>query len=140
MTTEASDPNQYRLETEFQGEYVIHTRPDLPNVEEPHDQEAIDMVQGRWTSGDVIGTGGYGVVLKQKNDSGRLRAVKRVSRGALSAKEAGLSWELRVLAKLKDASIPTISGWNLIQTKREGKKETNFIKASNVVCAVFWLV
>ncbi|RPB08148.1 hypothetical protein P167DRAFT_539476 [Morchella conica CCBAS932] len=68
------------------------------------------MVQGRWTSGGVIGTGGYGVVLKQKNDSGRLRAVKRVSRDALSAKEAGFSWELRVLAKLKDASIPTISG------------------------------
>ncbi|KAH8150040.1 uncharacterized protein LAJ45_05726 [Morchella importuna] len=110
MATEASDPNQYRLETEFQGEYVIHTHPDFPDAEEPRDQGAIDMVQGRWTSGDVIGTGGYGVVLKQKNDSGRLRAVKRVSRGALSAKEAGFSWELRVLAKLKDASIPTISG------------------------------
>jgi hypothetical protein len=110
MTTEASDPNQYRLEAEFQGEYVIHTRPGLPDVEEPRDQEAIDMVQGRWTSGDVIGTGGFGVVLKQKNDSGRLRAVKRISRGALSVKEAGLSWELRVLAKLKDASVPIISG------------------------------
>ncbi|KAH0606805.1 uncharacterized protein H6S33_003639 [Morchella sextelata] len=43
-----------------------------------------------------------------KNDSGRLRAVKRISRGALSVKEAGLSWELRVLAKLKDASYPML--------------------------------
>lgn len=81
----------------FCGDHVVHTT---------HDEPGSAGVETRWTSGEKIGAGGFGIVLRHQDDKGQLRAVKKLYRHILTAKKIDVSRELGTLAKLK--SVGTI--------------------------------
>lgn len=68
---------------------------DLPDVE--------GRVE-RWSLGESIGDGRFGVVLRQKDGRGNFRAVKKLNHDILTAMRIDLSQELNTAVKLNDVS------------------------------------
>lgn len=106
MTTKAkpADHGKHKLETIFHEDYVIHTtyEPDLEAGEPGKNVE----VKKKWTLGETIGSGGFGVVLLQKEEKGQLRAVKRLHRDLMSpGKIDFFRRELDTLAALKAVGV-----------------------------------
>lgn len=100
-TSTAWKLDNYKLETEFGEDHVIHTT---------YEWE----LSTRWPTVSVwrqekkIGFGAFGSVSLQKEEGrGQPRAVKKISRDLLP--EAGFFNELIALTKLKDASAPGVT-------------------------------
>lgn len=99
--------DEFKLETTFgSGGIVVHT-----SLEE---QTAFPFqyfqfywktkVRSRWKKVRLIGSGGFGKVWLQENESGSKRAVKGVKRQRLRDGNVDISRELQLLAELREVS------------------------------------
>lgn len=94
----ASIPNRYKLETEFFNDHVVHEmyQHDAGGQQGP-------KVRSMWKLRNMIGSGAFGIVSLEQSDTGKLRAVKRLTRG-LGGGGAKYAREIHTLAQLIDVS------------------------------------
>lgn len=96
-TVSDSEVDEYKLETEFRHNYVVHTM----NMREPYAQL---WERPTWKQHKKIGRGAFGDVwLEKKRGRDELRAVKKLHREILP--KSGFSQELRALINLKEVSL-----------------------------------
>lgn len=126
MTSDTAKSNQYKLETTFHGDYVIHTTygSDLASG------RRVVEIKTKWKRKEVIGEGAFGTVwLEEEEARGELRAVKRMSN---RARNFNCSRELYTLKKLMDVSI--FLAWVLAFVANDILSETFTFRA------ISWLV
>jgi hypothetical protein len=80
----------FKLETQFLPEYVEH------HLSDPVHGNASQ----RWSRERILGQGGFGTVWLEEEKSGKLRAVKEVSKYAMEKSSVDYQKELIALAKL----------------------------------------
>lgn len=120
--TSTSQLDQYRLETIFDEDGVVHTY----KIDLAADQERLETKE-KWRHKQKIGAGGFGVVWLQEEEGGKVRAVKQLPR---DARNANYSRELATLAQVKDVSAPRL----LVSGANSRLSEPKF------VCTVYRLV
>lgn len=71
MSSQFSQFDQYKLNTELYEDYCIHITPCETGSEERTE---------RWSKGKTLGKGTFGTVWLEKEEKGTLRAVKQISK------------------------------------------------------------
>lgn len=93
---------RYRLNASFSGKTVTH-------VTQKTDLEAkLRRVEVRtvWNTEERLGAGAFGVVWRQRADSGKLRAVKIVSKAQLNMQEVEALIELQDVCPAPASQFP----------------------------------
>lgn len=98
MAIPISKLDRFKLETEFNDGYVVHSSYDWEYSTKGPRQLAT------WKEVKRIGSGAFGSVWLEKEARGQLRAVKRLQRDSLT----GFSQELLALVTLTDVSSPAV--------------------------------
>lgn len=83
--------NRYKLNASFNGKTVTHTALES-NLEAKQRRVKVQTV---WDTEDRLGAGAFGVVWRQRADTGQLRAVKVISKAKLNIREVEALIELQ---------------------------------------------
>lgn len=117
--------DKYKLETTVLDGSVIHTtyKTDLES------RQRRTVVQTKWTDKKKLGSGGFGIVVLQEAEGGKVRAVKKLLKGMANI---DYSRELTVLSKVAHVSFPN---------RGPGVRLTGYINsASRSLCLISRLV
>lgn len=135
MATSTLDIDQYRLQTTFDGDCVIHTykcgtvvQEDVKmedagceNEETEKKEQKEEEIKEKWRHKHKIGAGGFGVVWLQEAECGKVRAVKQLPR---DARNVNYSRELATMAEVKDVGFPCL----LVSRANNQSLESKFIR------------
>jgi hypothetical protein len=94
MTHSVSEADNFKLSTDFFDDYVVHLTGER-------------KVFATWNRDKSLGIGASGVVWREKDDKGQLRAVKSMLRDKILSPNS-LAHELAALIRLRDVSAPTV--------------------------------
>lgn len=126
MTSKTAKSDQYKLETTFHEDYVIHTTYGSDLASGRRQVE----IKTKWKRKEVIGEGAFGTVwLEEEEARGELRAVKRMSN---RVRNFDFSRELYTLKKIMDVGVFLV--WVLVFVADDMLLETYAFRA------ISWLV
>lgn len=120
--------DEYKLETEFDGDVVVHTTGEWSPL-----SSSRSWTRSRWRKGEIVGAGGFGSVWLQEKmteeEGGKreLRAVKMVPR--MSLPEARKSQELYALVKLGGVGLQSLQ--ELVEWVANESSMTIFLYSSS---------
>lgn len=100
----AAKLDQYKLQTEFRGNVVIHTT----HKSNLAGQESAE-VKETWRRDKELGAGAFGAVWREVEDGGELRALKILPKAVLNSLKVDYMRELEALVELRDVSNWSIS-------------------------------
>lgn len=100
MSTSAPALNYYKLETEFHDGYVLHRTYEW-QYSVRHETSVV-----KWTRGKTLGKGSSGVVWREEESGGEIRAVKCLERRSSHLMDAGVTRELLALITLTEVGSP----------------------------------